>query len=516
MTTTEPPRPTTLTRPTSGRVIAGVAAGLATRTELPVWLIRIALLVLIPVGGSGLLLYLAGWVLIPEEGDTRPPAGRFVADLHGTRGIVGAGLFALAVVIVADNTGIVDGDLAFAAVLFVAGVLLYRGDLTRDRTEGHDDDANDTNDNQEEPMTPTALDSGGIDSGGTPVGPRSGAGAPPPPPPPAATPPPPPPRPPRPAPPPSHLGRLTVAAVFIVLGVMALFDTVGTVDILTRQYLATGLVVIGAGLLVGAFLGRARWLIVVGIFALPAVVAAPIADIGFDGRFETERLRYAPATVEEIEGSYTADVADMVIDLSAVDFGGETVELEASIDIGELVVIVPDDVAVEATGQLDIGEVEVLGRASGGLGDVRVTDTSPGDNGSLIVSASADLGRVEVSRVGAARSPSGDSGDLDATVVSPSELQGSYSVGVGDVTLDFSDLRLETRRDVEISTDAGDVTVLLPETGNVQVLAEVDAGSLAMPDRTYEGIDRTAEYRRGEQLLVLDIEVGVGSISIEE
>jgi phage shock protein PspC (stress-responsive transcriptional regulator) len=50
------------------RIIAGVAAGLAERFGIPVWLMRLVwLLLLIPGGIPGLLPYAVLWVIIPLE-----------------------------------------------------------------------------------------------------------------------------------------------------------------------------------------------------------------------------------------------------------------------------------------------------------------------------------------------------------------------------------------------------------------------------------------------------------------
>jgi signal transduction histidine kinase len=52
-------------RPTSGRVVAGVARGLAQHLGLPVWLVRLAFTVLALAGGVGLVLYAAFWAMLP-------------------------------------------------------------------------------------------------------------------------------------------------------------------------------------------------------------------------------------------------------------------------------------------------------------------------------------------------------------------------------------------------------------------------------------------------------------------
>jgi phage shock protein PspC (stress-responsive transcriptional regulator) len=49
-------------------MLAGVASAVADYLELDVIIVRIAIVVLCLVGGAGLPLYLAGWLLIPEQG----------------------------------------------------------------------------------------------------------------------------------------------------------------------------------------------------------------------------------------------------------------------------------------------------------------------------------------------------------------------------------------------------------------------------------------------------------------
>jgi phage shock protein C len=57
-----------LYRARRGKMIAGIARGMAEWSGLPVWLVRIAwVLTLAPGGVPGLLLYLLCWVLIPKE-----------------------------------------------------------------------------------------------------------------------------------------------------------------------------------------------------------------------------------------------------------------------------------------------------------------------------------------------------------------------------------------------------------------------------------------------------------------
>ncbi|HEV3366390.1 MAG TPA: PspC domain-containing protein [Acidimicrobiales bacterium] len=50
------------------RMLAGVASGLADYFDVDPMLVRIGFVVLTLVGGLAVPLYLAGWLLIPEEG----------------------------------------------------------------------------------------------------------------------------------------------------------------------------------------------------------------------------------------------------------------------------------------------------------------------------------------------------------------------------------------------------------------------------------------------------------------
>jgi phage shock protein PspC (stress-responsive transcriptional regulator) len=65
------------------RMLAGVASGLAGYTGVDVLLVRIAFAVLTFVGGAGIPLYLACWLLIPDESKGQSIAADVAADLRG-------------------------------------------------------------------------------------------------------------------------------------------------------------------------------------------------------------------------------------------------------------------------------------------------------------------------------------------------------------------------------------------------------------------------------------------------
>ncbi len=88
-TDSEPTRPAgrpPLRRAYHGRMLAGVAAGLADYFAVDVTLIRIAFVVFTFLGGAGIPAYLACWLLIPEEGSDESIASSLLDSVqHGSR-----------------------------------------------------------------------------------------------------------------------------------------------------------------------------------------------------------------------------------------------------------------------------------------------------------------------------------------------------------------------------------------------------------------------------------------------
>ena len=69
-----------LIQPVRGRMLVGVAAGAADYLGVDPTIIRIALAVL-AVAGPGIPLYLAGWLLIPDEGARQSVAADIIDSI---------------------------------------------------------------------------------------------------------------------------------------------------------------------------------------------------------------------------------------------------------------------------------------------------------------------------------------------------------------------------------------------------------------------------------------------------
>jgi phage shock protein PspC (stress-responsive transcriptional regulator) len=62
-------------------MLGGVAAGIARYLRVDVTVVRIVFAVLAIMGGAGIPIYLAGWLLIPEEGARQSVASDLIDSL---------------------------------------------------------------------------------------------------------------------------------------------------------------------------------------------------------------------------------------------------------------------------------------------------------------------------------------------------------------------------------------------------------------------------------------------------
>lgn len=371
-----PPSRRPLVRPVEGRSIAGVAAGLANYLGISVGLVRFGFLFAIIFGGLGLALYVGGWLLIRDESETESIAQRVFDNLGSGPSWIGVALLILGAVIVLDNFTFLSGSLIWAIVLLAVGLLLYRGDIGPRRDN--------------EPAA-TASDPG---SAGVIDRPTGGAEIPPAPPsgtrPVPSTPPTPPP-PPR---PPSILGRLTIGVGLLALGVMAVVDNVtDLVEPHPRHYLALATVVVGLGLITGTFLGRARWMILLGIFLIPPLLASPAAEMDWNGEFEQI---VAPADPAELQSTYRGSVGRYVFDLTDSSWEGEAIDLEVELAAGAIEIYLPDDVGITGSATVGVGAIEGPDGRRGGLGDIDRTFDIPGEAGTVDLDLEIGAGVIEI------------------------------------------------------------------------------------------------------------------------
>jgi phage shock protein PspC (stress-responsive transcriptional regulator) len=470
--------PTQMLRSRDDRYIAGVCGGLARYLSIDPVVVRVILAALTVVGGVGLVLYIAAWLLAPEEGadknllESHLPGsprirvlGWIVAGFLAVAAVVGSGpwfdwgwigpipLLGLAILVwvlarprgggassaetteagappaapttsgttttpttpgapaappppatptapdapttTADDTSAREADTLALETTAPAP----EADTPSPDTDTPSPDADETAElaaahdgDPSEPPTVSAADQR----------PTTVTAPLPPTPPPSGPPSPGPPSsgPPSSSPPSDRLRDhgalvwLTLGALVAVIGVMRLIEQGGG-DIEGPVYVAASLAVVSVGMLVGTWWGNGRWLIPVG--ALLTVTLIGISQLPV---WKLGEVREAPTRSDDVLSSYEMGAGRIELDLTHVEdlqaLDGRTITIDNG--VGETEVLVPDDLDVTVTAELNAGNIDLLGREANGT-DVSTQYTDLDDTDPDVrIEIDQSLGDVKVSR----------------------------------------------------------------------------------------------------------------------
>lgn len=385
-------RTTELVRPIEGRMLAGVAQGMADNFAISAWIPRAFFIVTAFMGGLGLALYAAGWAFIRAEDESESPADRFFSGASSSRSWLGIGLIVVAGIIVLSNFTFFAGEVVWALTFLIVGLLLYLGYIPTGRQRSDVAASGESKEGVQEMTTTETLEQ---DTAEEPTGdsPAGGSITPP-----LVSVPKPPRRPPAEKREPSLLGRLTIGVMLLALGVLATLDNVAAfpIDADPRHYMALAVTVIGIGLLVGAIAGRARWLILIALVMLPTLMFTPVFEN--DWRRATFDRRVIPTSFQGLQPSYQVDIGSLVIDLRSLPWDGEEVTIDASVDAGSIEILIPSDVGLVGSAEVDVGQVSEPGRTSSGLGSPGLSWDSPGVAGTVILDAEVNVGNIDIRR----------------------------------------------------------------------------------------------------------------------
>lgn len=196
------------------------------------------------------------------------------------------------------------------------------------------------------------------------------------------------------------LGRLTLSLALLSVGVIVIVDMAGA-SVPASVYFAVPLAVVGGGLVLGAWYGRARGMIGLGVvLSVLLAVAAGIEVWGPAGSHGS--VTWRPATVQQMAPSYRVDAGHAVLDLSEVDFTDHAATITAHVSVGTLRIVLPRNVDVEVRSAVGVGNAVVLGQRWDGIGQGEhiVTDNGPDGpgGGNLTVDATVNVGNLEVRR----------------------------------------------------------------------------------------------------------------------
>ncbi|MDG4821109.1 PspC domain-containing protein [Asanoa sp. WMMD1127] len=439
-----------LVRPHNGRYLAGVCAaiGRATNTDPILW--RVLFAVLTVFFAVGVLLYVTAWLLTPAEGDTASPIesvlGKGRSSMSPVTAIIlGVGCTVLFGFLVTDpfravllgavilvggalllnrnqhgpqpvpSGGPVDQRLTWSTVSPWAGSAPWQSTAQQpaqaapvtapaaapppvavdEPTRAYE---------QPPPTAPFPPATGPFPPRQQPgyqppFAPHGPYGGPPPPPPPAPVRPPKPPKPPKER---SALGFATFSMIFVAMGVVAMLDLLNVLRVRPTTYFAAALLTIALGLLVGAWLGRARWLIALGLAAAAALGISSIAEYQVDhDRLGGRDVVWEPRSMTELRPSYRLPFGDARLDLTTLDFTGQTREVDVTLNAGDLEIRVPENVDVVADVNIDAGDADVFDRSLSGIGQQTTVADNGADGvggGTLRLYVHVNTGRVEVTR----------------------------------------------------------------------------------------------------------------------
>ena len=387
-------------RSRTDRKVVGVAGGLGRWAGVDPLVLRILFVVLTLFGGSGILLYALGWLLVPDEGEEESEGQRLFNGRSPTRFRTVAVLIVVLVLGLAVTGSLIHsgpglGGLGVLLVVGLAVVLVFRNGRRAPVEQGPPA--------AEPPAARAETGAYGQTPGTAYAAAPASSYAPtaPLPPPPGETYPvygPPVPVAPKER---SILGRVTVSVALIVVGVLIGWNGATDSDVPVRAIIAAALGVVGLGLVVGAYVGRARWLVVLGVLLTVLVSAAAVADIPARGGAGDRTWR--PASVSDLRATYRLGIGQSELDLTRLDLtsAGRT-RVEVRQGVGDLLVIVPDDVVVRVDADANAGELRLPDREP--VHGTNLSERAMLPEGSapsaavLVVDAQLGVGSLEVRR----------------------------------------------------------------------------------------------------------------------
>ncbi|WP_169735358.1 PspC domain-containing protein [Actinokineospora inagensis] len=397
-------------RPRQGRKLAGVAAGIGSRYGVDPIIIRVAFAVATFYGGAGIAAYLIGWLLFAEVDDEVSPVE---ALLQRGRSATSP-QFAVALVVGVIATVSIgfdfEGYVGFAVVLGLLFLLhRYRGQQNRPVPEQAAQAAPvmtmpfpvDETTEVPTPMTvnqPPAYQPVGYPTeppAWDPLGAAPFAWDLPEPAAPMSDPEPPTPR------RRSKVGPVTLAVVFLAVGVSVLFGLRADGWFSVRHLIGGVLAILGLGLVVGGFTRGGRGLI--GL-AMPLAALGIAMTVVWPNGFRANAVgdvHVTPQTLADVRSDYSRDIGSVAVDLSALPKSG-SVDVTAEAGVGEVDVIVPATADVTVYCEAGIGDVDCLGESRSGTDTaVRKTDLGTDGEGGLKIELRAEVhgpGNVRVTR----------------------------------------------------------------------------------------------------------------------
>jgi hypothetical protein len=196
----------------------------------------------------------------------------------------------------------------------------------------------------------------------------------------------------------SVLGLLTFSATLLVAGLMLGWNVVGGRDFTAVAILASSLAVVGIGLVVGAFVGRAYGLIWLGILLSIATSLTAVVNANIDGGVGDRTWVVNDAA--DANRDFRLGIGEADLDMTGLP-ADENVSVDVKVGVGDLLILVPEDARVVVDAEATAGQLRILDEDLVDGTDLRkrVVDAPDGSAGPNIrIDAEMGLGEVEVRR----------------------------------------------------------------------------------------------------------------------
>ena len=344
--------PRRLTRSRENRWLGGVSAGLGEYFDLNPIVYRIAFVALALAGGTGILLYVAAWLVIPDAGEDDSIAATAIKE-HRERPwlVIGVGLLAFGAILALSEARFWPnpGNLWLAAALAGGAIVWWQVS---------------THSSRKSAAAPAVAS-------GQPAAPK-----------------------------PRRRSLLPVATGLLIggLGLVGLLDATGAIHADWRIVLAAAALGLGVLVAVGALTGmRVGGVVVLGLGVLAALALAFAVHVPLFSGIGDETSH--PTTAAAVHSSYEHGIGDFRVDLQDVSFPPGTTHVKVTLGIGNLIVTVPHDATVAVDGRASAGNVQLLGHEDNGTHvHEKVVQTGTKPARVLVLDARVGLGELKVQR----------------------------------------------------------------------------------------------------------------------
>lgn len=191
----------------------------------------------------------------------------------------------------------------------------------------------------------------------------------------------------------------------------------------------------------------------------------------------------------------------------------------ASVVLGVVLVVAGLLWFVDAVGLVDVRLLVILPASLAAVGLALIVGSRDGPHTGLVVVGLFLAGAVILAAVAPSGPVDGAIGERSFVVTSVADVQPNYDVGIGDLTLDISGLRVERPIEISAEVGAGRLLIDLPPGVPVQVEGTVGIGELRMPDDRFSGLGlnhtfQSGDFDRSKAGITVVADVGVGELEV--